>query len=252
MRVIIFLLLVFTSLVSFAQDNFKQVIDKINWKGTEADIVFLLHNYIEKSKHEEWDFENTESNYSFKNVTIAGFPVLKSFIRVDKDSKKLYRLNFIFLYDEADLTLYSKIEDYLHKQFGTSNNLKWIFDDYIMESSLHDFSNVMTKEIEKYSYVISLEPVQTFYVNWEKAIVESNKSRSTIPQIEFFRVDIQNNVYIKERSKDLVMKRCDKIIPTPKGNVVVFNGGMFCHRKEDNDIVYIKNGFAVSYPIYNK
>lgn len=252
MRTNICLLLIFISLSSYAQDNFKQVVEKVDWKGTETDIVYSLHNYIEKSKHEEWDFENTESNYSFKNISIAGLPVIKSFIRVDKDNKKLYRLNFVFLHEETDLTIYPKIEDYLQKHFGISDNLKWVFDDFIMEASFLDLSNVMTKEIEEYSYVISLEPIHTFYVNWEKAIVESNNSRNTIPQIELFRIDNQNNVYIKEKSNELVTMKCDKIIPTPKGKVVVFNGGMFCYRKEDNDIVYIKNGFAVSYPICNK
>ena len=47
----------------------------------------------------------------------------------------------------------------------------------------------------------------------------------------------------------ILINNCDKIIPTPKGDVIVFNGGMFCFRKEDNDIVYMKQGLAVTYPI---
>lgn len=249
MRIIVFLLFGILASISFAQDNFKQIVEKIDWEGTESDVVYALRNNIEKSKHEEWEFENTESNYSLTNVTIASIPVVKSFIRVNRDNKKIYRINLVFLDEETNLNIYHRIENYLHRNFGTSRSLKWFFDNYTMEASFLDLSDVTTKEIEEYSYVISLEPIKTFYVNWEKAIVESNNSRNTIPQIEYFRIDNEKSVYIKERNKEQIVMKCDKIIPTPKGNIIVFNGGMFCHRQQDNDIVYIKNGFAVSYPI---
>lgn len=244
-----FFLLVLFPVSLYAQNDFKSILEKINWQGTEADIVYSLYDNLEKSKHEEWDFENTESNYRFKNITISNIPIVNSNIRVDKDNKRIYRINFIFLDNETDQTLYHKIEDYLKEHFGASDKLMWFFDNYMMEASFIDMSNVMTKEIEKYSYVITLEPIRSFYVNWENAIVESNNSRSVIPKIEYFRIDNENNVYIKEMNKMTIKNDCEKIIPTPKGEVVVFDGGMFCYRKNENDIVYIKNGFAVSYPI---
>ena len=233
----------------YAQNDFKYIIDKINWKGTETDIVYSLYDYLEKSKHEEWDFENTESNFCFKNISIAEIPIANSNIRVNKGDKKIYRLNFIFLDNETDLHLCHKIENYLIDNFGKTENWVWFFDDYKMEASFLDMSNVLTEEIEKYSYVITLEPIRTFYVNWENAIVESNNSRSAVPKINYFRIDNENNVYIKENNKEEIKNNYDKIIPTPKGDVIVFNGGMFCFRKEDNDIVYMKQGLAVTYPI---
>ena len=57
----------------------------------------------------------------------------------------------------------------------------------------------MTKEVEEYAYAINVEPLQTVYVDWTNAIVESNDARSTIPQIEYFRIDNENNIYIKEK-----------------------------------------------------
>lgn len=246
---IVFLALLLASANCYSQADFKQVVDKINWYGTEADIIYSLYDYVEKSKHYEWDFENTESNYCFKNITISDIPIANSYIRVDKNNKKIYRLNFIFLDNETDLNRYHKIENYLISNFGKAENLVWLFDDYKMEASFIDMSNVLTEEIEKYSYVIRLEPIMSYYVNWENAIVENNNSRSPIPQIEYFKIDNENNVYIKEKNKELLKKTCDKIIPTPKGDVLVFDGGMFCYRKADNDIVYIKQGFAITYPI---
>ena len=147
------------------------------------------------------------------------------------------------------LTLIQKIENYLTNNYGESDNLTWVFDDYIMKALFIDMSNVQTEEIEKYTYAISLEPIRTFYVNRESAIVESNNSRSAVPQIEYFKVDNDSNVFIKEKDKELTKKICDKIITTPKGDVIVFDGGMFCYRKENNDIVYMKQGLAVTYPI---
>ena len=46
-----------------------------------------------------------------------------------------------------------------------------------------------------------------------------------------------------------MIKEKDKSISTPKGEVITFDGGMFCYRPTENDVVYIKSGFAVTYPI---
>ena len=86
---IVFLALLLASANCYSQADFKQVVDKINWYGTEADIIYSLYDYVEKSKHYEWDFENTESNYCFKNITISDIPIANSYIRVDKNNKKI-------------------------------------------------------------------------------------------------------------------------------------------------------------------
>jgi hypothetical protein len=40
-----------------------------------------------------------------------------------------------------------------------------------------------------------------------------------------------------------------KVFPSPKGKILSYDGGMFCYREDNNDIVYIEQGLAVTYPI---
>lgn len=235
------------------QTSLNEILKNINWPCTETALVKSLQKNVTPTKQYIWESENTESNYCFKGVTIGGFPIAKSYIRVKQDSKELFRLNFIVLNDETDLTLYPKVEADLIKQFGspikTEEKSIWTFDNYKIEAFFTDISNVMTKEIEKYFYAVNVEPIRTYHVDWTKAIVESNNARSTIPQIEYFRIDNENNVYVKEKGIKEFMKEKKRILSTPKGDVITFDGGMFCYRSSDNDIVYIKSGFAVTYPI---
>jgi len=255
-RTITFLIwAIFTNQLS-GQTRLNEILKSISWPCTEATLVKSLSKNVIPTKQSTWESENTESNYCFKGITIGGFPIAKSYIRVKQDSKELFRLNFIVLNNETDLTLYPKVEDDLIKQFGspikTEEKSIWTFDNYKIEAFFTDISNVMTKEIEKYFYAINVEPLRTFHVDWTKAIVESNNARSTIPQIEYFRIDNENNVYVKEMGSVEVMKEKNRVLPTPKGDVIIFNGGMFCYRPSDNDIVYIKLGIAITYPIITK
>lgn len=240
----------------FAQTYLNEVLNSLAWPCTETTLVKSLQKNITPTQQNTWESENTESNYSFKGVSIGGFPIAKSYIRVKQDSKELFRLNFIVLHNETDLTLYPKVEADLVKQFGTpiKNEEKsiWTFEKYKIEASFTDISNVMTEEIEKYVYAVNVEPIRTFHVDWTKAIVESNNARSTIPQIEYFRIDNENNIYIKEKGKQELIKEKKRILPTPKGDVITFDGGMFCYRLLDNDIVFIKSGLAITFPIVTK
>ena len=235
------------------QTSLNEILKNINWPCTETALVKILQKNVTPTKQNIWESENTESNYCFKGVTIGGFLIAKSYIRIKQDSKELFRLNFIVLDDETDLTLYPKVENDLIKQFGspikTEEKSIWTFDNYKIEAFFTDISNVMTKEIEKYFYAVNVEPIRTYHIDWTKAIVESNNARSTITQIEYFRIDNENNVYVKEKGIKEFMKEKKRILSTPKGDVITFDGGMFCYRSSDNDIVYIKSGFAVTYPI---
>lgn len=253
MRLFVLLTLCFTPLSICGQTSLNEILKNINWPCTETALVKSLQKNVTPTKQNTWESENTESNYCFKGVTIGGFPIAKSYIRVKQDSKELFRLNFIVLNDETDLTLYPKVEADLIKQFGspikTEEKSIWTFDNYKIEAFFTDISNVMTKEIEKYFYAVNVEPIRTYHVDWTKAIVESNNARSTIPQVEFFRIDNDNNIYVKEKDTKETLKEKNKILPTPKGDVITFDGGMFCYRPLDNDIVFIKSGMAVTYPI---
>ena len=41
-------------------------------------------------------------------------------------------------------------------------------------------------------------------------------------------------------------------MPTPKGDVIIFEGGVFCYKEQDSDIVYMTQRLAVRYPINNR
>ena len=252
-RLIILLSLCLISLPICSQTSLNDILKNITWPCTETELVESLQKNITPTQQNTWESENTESNYCFKGVSIGGFPIAKSYIRVKQDSKELFRLNFIVLNDETDLTLYHKVEADLVKQFGTPIKTEeksiWTFEKYKIEASFIDISNVMTEEIEKYFYAVKIEPIRTYNVDWTKAIVEANKACSAIPQIEYFRIDKDDYVYVKEKDMKETLKKKIRILPTPKGDVIIFDGGMFCYRPLDNDIVYIKSGIAVTYPI---
>ena len=241
--------------------DFKGLISTINWHWTERQFTTALGNKIVKDTRETWDSENSESNYCFNNATVCGIPLAQSYVRVNQDTKKLFRVNFIVLKDETDLSLAKKIDTKLIKEFGqprftekekSRNSMTWVFDEYIMTAIFSDLSNVMTEEIEKYYYAINIEPITTYFVDWKKANVEQNGHNRAIPQIEYFRVDNEQNVYIKEIGKAEKKVEKEKTYDTPKGEIISYDGGMFCYRAGDNDVVHIEDSLAVVYPVVAK
>ena len=181
-----------------------------------------------------------------------------SYIRVNQNTKKLFRVNFIVLEDETDLSLYQKIDAKLIQEFGqpqftertkSRTSMTWVFDDFVMEAQFNDYSNVMTEEVERYFYSISIEPVTTYHVDWKKADVEHNEYNKSIPQMEYFRVDNDQNVYIKEVGKAERKVEKERTYDTPKGEIISYEGGMFCYRAADNDVVHMEESLAVVYPV---
>jgi len=253
MRTIVILLLSSIFLSVYSQNDFKHIIEQVNWQGTETDIVNTLNKYIEKSEHNEWKSESSESNYCFKNVSILDIPVKLSYIRVNEESKKIYRLNFIFLYYEKDLSLYRKIEKYLIENFGESDNLVWFFDNYKMEAELIDISDARTPKIEQYIYTISLEPIRTFYVDWEKATINTMSIIKEIPKIKYFRIDNESNIYICEYNKMPIMESCvEKFTNSKGGDVFVLeSGSRFAYSEKDSTIHYSRQGYII-YPIIRR
>lgn len=238
--------------------DFKSLIAPVNWHWTESQFVKALGNKVVKDKREEWDSENSESNYCFNNVTVCGIPLAQSYIRVSQDTKRLFRVNFIVLDDETDLSLYPKIDSKLIQEFGkpqfsektkNSSSMTWVFDEFVMEAQFYDYSNAMTEEVEKYFYSIRIEPLNTYHVDWKKAKIEHNEYNRPIPQIEYFRIDNDQNVYIKEIGKTEKKVEMERLYDTPKGEVISYDGGMICYRPVDNDVVYMENSLAVIYPV---
>lgn len=256
-RTLFALMALFVSYASYAQMEIKDFVESVNWHGTETELITKFFENIEPTEKYVWEDEGTESNFKFKKMNVCGCSISKSYIRVKQDDRSIFRVNLIVLHDETDITKFHNLKGLLAKTLGkpyVSEEEKdvWLFDDYKVEATFLDLSNVLTPEIEKYTYAVRIEPIHTYYVDWTKAIVESNNAHSPIVQIEYFRIDNDDNVYIKEVSQQEVMKEKQKTLPTPKGRVVVFDGGMFCHRPSEQDVVYMKYGMAITYPIVKK
>ena len=148
--------------------DFKKFVSAINWQWTEAELITHLGYKAQRCKSDVWEDENSESNYKLDNITVCGIPIADSNIRVDKTTRKLYRMNLIVLDDATDLTLYPKIEKALIEELGESSkknitedrrDLIWQCDGYKIEATYWDLSDVTTKVVEKYSYIISIEPL---------------------------------------------------------------------------------------------
>ena len=251
------LLASYASYASYAQLEIKDFIKSVNWHDTETALITKFFENIEPTEKYVWEDEEAESNFRFKKLNVCGCPISKSYIRVKQDSRLIFRINLIVLDDEADIAKSRDLKELLTETLGkpyVSGEEKdiWLFDDCKVEATFLDLSNVLTPEVEKYTYAVSIEPLHTYYVDWTKAIVESNNAHSPIVQIECFKIDNEDNVYIKEVGKEVIVKEKVKLLPTPKGDVITFDGGMFCHRAKDDDIVYIKYGQAVTYPIVKK
>lgn len=148
-------------------NDFNAIISGINWDWTESELINHLGYKVVRTSKETWESEKSESNYSFNGVTVCSIPLANSYIRVNKDTRKIYRINFIVLDDATDLTVYPKIDKALTTLLGTptktnkesdSSSLIWEYDDHVIEAKYMDLSDVTTAVVEKYGYFISIEP----------------------------------------------------------------------------------------------
>jgi hypothetical protein len=148
-------------------NDFKAIISGINWDWTESELINHFGYKVVRTNKETWESEKSESNYSFNGVTVCGIPLAMSYIRVNKDTRKIHRINFIVLDDASDLTVYPKIDKSLTTLLGTptktqkesdSSTLIWEYDDHVIEAKYMDLSDVTTTVVEKYGYFISIEP----------------------------------------------------------------------------------------------
>jgi hypothetical protein len=148
-------------------NDFKAIISGINWDWTESELINHFGYKVVRTSKETWESEKSESNYSFNRVTVCGIPLANSYIRVNKNTRKIYRINFIVLDDATDLTVYPKIDIALTTLLGTptktnkesdSATLIWEYDDHVIEAKYMDLSDVTTTVVEKYGYFISIEP----------------------------------------------------------------------------------------------
>ena len=263
MKIILSLLILLFSINSYAQNTLKDVLDKIDWHSTESRLVYALKDNIEPTERDVWEREETESNYKFVGISVAGYPIETSYVRVKQSTKEIFRLNFIVLNDESEISRYYAVKDDLVKQFGAptfdlyeekpdpvlnENKTIWLTDNYKVKATQLDLSNVSTKVL-KYAYAVNVEPLVTYRVDVSRATVIQNDYQREVPKFEYFRLDNDKNVYVKEIGfADYILYK-EKVIPSPKGDIISFDGGMVCYRPSENDIVYILNSFVVSYPV---
>ena len=81
-----------------AQIGFKELVDGINWQGTELELISKYPNNIQKTSHEEWTDEGSCSDYAFINVKLGDFIINQAPIRVDVADKSIFRVNFIAIF----------------------------------------------------------------------------------------------------------------------------------------------------------
>ena len=158
------------SLSSHAQMQLKDFINKIDWSSTESGFVYNFYHYLEPCEREIWTEENSESNFILKNILVEDFSIINTWhVRVSQYTKKLYRLNLIFMENnDMNIEKAEKIIASLHKNFGEpikkevvrsqfidniSTTMKWETYDYTMELYYNYSPNKGVTAL-----VVSLEP----------------------------------------------------------------------------------------------
>lgn len=254
MKHLFFLMLVSITLPSFAQIGFKQLIDDVNWQGTEQELITKFRNNIKKTEHEEWADENSCSDYTFLDVRLGEFAINQAPIRVDMTSKKLFRVNFIVYEDSKDASLCKKVDEELVRFYGapiaiendeglgiiSTYHKEWITNKYKVRSNMYVFGG------DTYLYTISVEPIIYLPVDYKQAAVSINNYAISVPKIISFKVDNDWNVYIMKEGIE-VRKSYIESNDTQMSKVIIFDGGIIGYNS--SEVVYMKEGFAAIYPI---
>lgn len=258
MKYILAILLFFFTISSYSQISFKQLIDGVNWQGTEGELLTKYHDNIKQTAHEEWADEKSCSDFTFHNVKLGDFIINEAPIRVELSSKRLYRVNFIVYEDSKDAGLSKKVDTQLVTLFGapiekeddeglgiiSTYHKEWITDIYKVRSNLFIFGG------DTYLYTISVEPIVCLPVDYTKAEVSINHFAISVPKIVSFKVDKDGNVFIKKEGGIEVKKKNIKSSNTSRSEVFEFDGGIISYTL--NEVVYMQEGFAATYPIKNK
>lgn len=149
--------------------SIKEFVDSIDWNASESQFVFDFKLNINTSKHEEWDFENSESNFSIVNVCVDGVPVTKSYVRVSKKTKKLHRINLIMISQGDSEKSALDIIEAMTRDFGRplkieeerSRFIEGFTKTYYWESPDYDYKIELLYMVDpqnKQDIVIRLEP----------------------------------------------------------------------------------------------
>lgn len=162
----------FVGVNSYAQMPLKTFVNAIDWDCTESQFVYTFRSYVEPSKHEFWKEENSESNFCLKNIFVGKYEVVKSYIRISRSDKKLFRINLIMILDGKDINEANEIMDLMVSDFGeplkfekeksnyinqVTKRMQWETLDYKMMLSCYDFIN--RSGIQRVDLIISLEPL---------------------------------------------------------------------------------------------
>jgi hypothetical protein len=249
------IILIGISINSYSQIDFFNCINSINWHGTESELINRFPNNVIKVSHNEWKSENSSSDYSMTNINFGQFIIKDAAIRVNKTNRKLFRINFIVFDEITDVSLCHTASKLLTDSLGTPVSktdeeglssfykIEWLCKDCLVRSTQ------IVNSKNKYSLVVSVEPIDSYYVDCNNVTIEINENKIPTPLIETFILDNEESIFIRMKGGIISKKEKTKKMNTPKGEVIVFDGGMFCYRKEDNDVVYIRERFVACYPI---
>lgn len=237
--------------------NFFDLIEEIDWTGSEKEIVEKFDKNIINISHEEWDNEESCADYSFMGITIGDNIIEKATIRVNKKTKKIFRIVFLVFDDSEDADLSNKIDTEISRHLGipvykeddeglgiiSTYCKEWITKKYKVIGTLFVSNN------KKYSYPIRVEPIQFYPIDYTQVSVEANDFVITPPSIESFMIDQDNNVYLTKKGG--IQTKEKKLTGVRNGDsfsIVFQDGGLFKKKGEDA-IYYEKKGFKAKYPI---
>lgn len=230
------------------------LLKSIKWNSQATESYKSLQNNIEKCNFVEWE-EGGYSEYKFKDIYIDNLKITSEPIRINNDTKKIYRINFIINTKKKDKDIESKIYNYISSNWG--NNIENI--NYKKESIVNKLKSVLTKEYildflcvttpNSTDYIISIEPLLYYEIEQTKAKILQNTKNIQIPQIESFGKTLGNDIIIKEKNKGFKIYHKNKLYHTPEGDIIFFKGGMISYRPNYSDIIYGSDSFIASYPI---
>lgn len=257
MKKIVFFFLLLFSISSYGQIDFFELIEDINWAGSEKEVVEKFDNYIVKISHEEWENEESCADYSFKKISLADILIDHAPIRVKKKTKSLFRIVFQVFDDNVDASLSKKVDLELIQHLGfpvykeddeglgiiSTYYKEWVTHRYKVIGTLFVFNN------KKYSYPIRVEPIQLFPVNYNQVVVEANDFVITPPLIESFIIDQEGNVYVTKEGGIQTKEKFVKGLISGDSISIHFDGGGLLKKKEEDAICYEKNGFKAKYPL---
>lgn len=149
-KLLFFLFLLFSGHPVFAQTDFLELVNSIDWNATETDMVAMPGVTVQMRKHSYNSLDKTTTDYQIAGITL-GNRECRASIFVDSISRKIHSLHFSFgeIDRQVDAAQFSKeMDNILYPLFGDPDQVKndwdnpyikdarrvWYKDSYIVDS----------------------------------------------------------------------------------------------------------------------